>query len=106
MTKIESNVQVMRLIQSALIAAVPLCALLAEVGRGHGSGRWTSPHWLMSGLLYGASPQDFVIAVVEYRLPACIWQMMPQIPRPSDDSESLPIPIEMLRPAGTRETLG
>jgi hypothetical protein len=50
MTQIESKVKVMRLIQSGLIASIPIFALVAEVGRGHGSGRWTSLHWLMSGL--------------------------------------------------------
>jgi len=38
MTQIESKVKVMRLIQSGLIASIPIFALVAEVGRGHGSG--------------------------------------------------------------------
>lgn len=39
-----------RLVHAVLITAIPLFALLAEVGRYQGSGRWTSLHWLMSGL--------------------------------------------------------
>jgi len=40
----------MRLVQAVLIIAIPLFALLAEVGRDHGRDRWTSLDWLMSGL--------------------------------------------------------
>jgi hypothetical protein len=40
----------MRLVQVVLIIAIPLFALLAEVHRDQGTGRWTSLRWLMGGL--------------------------------------------------------
>jgi hypothetical protein len=46
----ESAFKKVRLIQWALLAAIPLFAWVAEIGRGSGSSDWTWRHWLVIGL--------------------------------------------------------
>ena len=46
----ESAFKKVRLIQWALLLAIPLCAWVAEIGRGSGSNNWTWRHWLTLGL--------------------------------------------------------
>ena len=46
----ESSLKKVRLIQWALLAAIPLFAWVAEIGRGIGSNEWTWRHWLAVGL--------------------------------------------------------
>jgi hypothetical protein len=48
--RMESAFKKVRLIQWALLAAIPLIAWVAEIGRGSGSGDWTWRHWLAMGL--------------------------------------------------------
>ena len=50
MGEIESKLRKVRLIQWALVAVVPICALVAEIGRSRGSNDWTWRHWLVAGL--------------------------------------------------------
>lgn len=46
----ESVFKKVRLIQLALLLAIPLFAWVAEIGRGNGSSDWTWRHWLAIGL--------------------------------------------------------
>jgi len=46
----ESAFKKVRLIQGALLLAIPLFAWAAEIGRGSGSSDWTWRHWLAMGL--------------------------------------------------------
>jgi len=48
--KMESAFKKVRLIQWALLLAVPLFAWVAEIRRGSGSSDWTWRHWLAMGL--------------------------------------------------------
>jgi hypothetical protein len=50
MGDIEPKLKKVRLIQWALIAAVPIFAFVAEIGRSRGSSNWTWRHWLVTGL--------------------------------------------------------
>ena len=56
MGEFESKLKKVRLIQWALIAVVPIFALMAEIGRSRGSNDWTWRHCLVAGLaLWGVS---------------------------------------------------
>jgi hypothetical protein len=46
----ESAFRKVRLIQWALLLAIPLFAWVAEIGRSKGSSDWTWRHWLAIGL--------------------------------------------------------
>ncbi len=59
MSEINSKVRKVRLIQWALIAAVPMFALVAEIGRSRDSSDWTWRHWLMAGLALWAVSAGF-----------------------------------------------
>src|ERR1700758_476586 len=48
--RMESAFRKVRLIQWALLLAIPLFAWVAEIGRGRGSSDWTWRHWLAIGL--------------------------------------------------------
>jgi hypothetical protein len=48
--QMESVFKKVRLIQWALLAAVPLFVWVAEIGRGSGSSDWTWRYWLAMGL--------------------------------------------------------
>jgi hypothetical protein len=49
--QMESAFKKVRLIQWALLAAIPPFAWVAEIGRGSGSSDWTWRHWLAIGLV-------------------------------------------------------
>ena len=46
----ESKLKKVRLIQWVLLLAIPLFALVAEIGRDNGNSDWTWRHWLAIGL--------------------------------------------------------
>jgi|ERR1019366_9164356 hypothetical protein len=52
----KSKLRKLRLVQFAMIAAIPMYEWVAESTRGRGSSDWTLWHWVMTGLaLYAAA---------------------------------------------------
>jgi hypothetical protein len=59
MTESNSTLRKVRLIQWALMAVIPICAWLAEIGRSRGSSDWNWRHWLVAGLAFWAVSGGF-----------------------------------------------